>query len=427
MRVCIAYRELKKPLRVYQLAIDTRLVRSTPAWNPQILRFEFTAEESNFKRDLGTFLDNALPDDWQGPADESRDDHWDLNQKIKQGLADRGWLVMSWPKKYGGSDSSPMMNTIFAEEMAYRRAPGHDRFGTRMFGPTLMRFGSEDQRVKYLGSIARGEIQWCQGYSEPNSGSDLASLQTRAIDRGDHFIVTGAKIWTSLAHRADMMFMLVRTDPDSPPHKGISLIMVDMKSPGVEIQPIINMAGVHSFNQVIFSEVSVPKENLVGDLNDGWRVGMTVLNFERSGIDYAAWARAALEELIDYVSGSDPIMGAISSDPIVRSNLAKLKTEIEAARLMCFDVAWRQGQGEVPSSEASMSKVAATDIYTKVLDYGVELLGMYGVLEPGSSQSELEGRFLKMRLFYTSGPILAGTNEIQKNIIAQRGLGLPRK
>ena len=120
MRVCIAYRELKKPSRVYQLAIDTRLVRSTPAWNPQILRFEFTAEESNFKRDLGTFLDNALPDDWQGPADESRDDHWDLNQKIKQGLADRGWLVMSWPKKYGGSDSSPMMNTIFAEEMAYR-------------------------------------------------------------------------------------------------------------------------------------------------------------------------------------------------------------------------------------------------------------------------------------------------------------------
>ena len=391
------------------------------------MRFEFTPEESAFKSQLSSFLDDALPADWHGPADESRDDHWALNEQIKKGLADRGWLVMSWPKEYGGADSSPMMNTIFAEEMAYRRAPGHDRFGTRMFGPTLMRFGTEEQRTKYLGSIAHGEIQWCQGYSEPNSGSDLASLQTRAVEEGDYFVVTGAKVWTSLAHRADMMFMLVRTDPDAPPHKGISLIMVDMKSPGVDVQPIINMAGLHSFNQVVFDEVRVPKENLVGDLNDGWRAGMTVLNFERSGIDYAAWARIALEELIEYVTKDDSLVTAAKSDPSVRIKLAELQTEVEAARLMCFDVAWRQGQGEVPSSEASMSKVTATEVYLAVLDYGLELLGMYGALEMGSNQAELQGRFMKMRLYYTSGPILAGTNEIQKNIIAQRGLGLPRK
>jgi 3-oxocholest-4-en-26-oyl-CoA dehydrogenase alpha subunit len=391
------------------------------------LRFEFTAEESNFKSQLSAFLDDVLPNDWHGPADESRDDHWELNQEIKKGLAERGWLVMSWPKEYGGADSSPMMNTIFAEEMAYRRAPGHDRFGTRMFGPTLMRFGTEEQRTKYLGSIARGEIQWCQGYSEPNSGSDLASLQTKAVEDGDDFIVTGAKIWTSLAHRADMMFMLVRTDPEARPHKGISLILVDMKSPGVEVQPIVNMAGVHSFNQVVFDHVRVPKANLVGDLNDGWRAGMTVLNFERSGIDYAAWARAALEELIDYVNSDDAEVSAAKTDPTVRVKLAELHMEVEAARLMCYDVSYRQGKGEIPSSEASMSKVAASEVYLKVLDYGVDLLGMYGVLEPGSDQAELQGRFFKMRLFYTSGPILAGTNEIQKNIIAQRGLGLPRK
>ena len=391
------------------------------------MRFEFTPEESAFKSQLSSFLDDALPADWHGPADESRDDHWALNEQIKKGLADRGWLVMSWPEEYGGADSSPMMNTIFAEEMAYRRAPGHDRFGTRMFGPTLMRFGTEEQRTKYLGSIARGEIQWCQGYSEPNSGSDLASLQTRAIEDGDDFIVTGAKIWTSLAHRADMMFMLVRTDPDAPPHKGISLIVVDMKSPGVEVLPIINMAGLHSFNQVVFDEVRVPKANLVGELNDGWRAGMTVLNFERSGIDYAAWARIALEELIEYVTNDDSLVTTAKSDPSVRIKLAELHTEVEAARLMCFDVAYRQGQGEVPSSEASMSKVSASEVYLAVLDYGLELLGMYGALEMGSNQAELQGRFMKMRLYYTSGPILAGTNEIQKNIIAQRGLGLPRK
>ena len=390
------------------------------------MRFDFTPEESDFRRKLSAFLDDALPADWHGPADESRDDHWALNQQIKKGLADRGWFVMSWPTEYGGADSSSMMNTIFAEEMAYRRAPGHDRFGTRMLGPTLMRFGSDSQRTEHLGAIARGEVQWCQGYSEPNSGSDLASLQTRAVIDGDNFIVNGAKIWTSLAHRADMMFMLVRTDPDAAPHKGISLLLVDMKTPGIQVLPIINMAGVHSFNQVVFDDVRVPQANLVGDLNDGWRVGMTVLNFERSGIDYAAWARAALKELVDYVKTDDSLVSTVKTDPEVRGKLASLNTEIEAARLLCYDVAWRQGQGEVPSAEASISKVAGTEIYAKVLDYGTELLGMYGVLEPGSEQAELQGNFLKMRLFATSGPILAGTNEIQKNIIAQRGLNLPR-
>ena len=392
-----------------------------------ILRFDFTPEEKDFKRHLRSYLDDVLPADWHGPADESLDDDWKLNQDIKKGLAERGWLVMSWPKEYGGSDSSPMMNTIFAEEMAYRRAPGHDRFGTRMLGPTLMQFGTEEQRKKHLGSIARGEIQWCQGYSEPNSGSDLASLQTVAIEDGDDFIVTGAKIWTSLAHRADMMFMLVRTDPKAAPHKGISLILVDMKSPGVEVLSIVNMAGVHSFNQVVFDNVRVPKSNLVGDINDGWSSGMTVLNFERSGIDYAAWARAALEEMVDYVNSDEALVTSAKTDPTVRIKLAELHMEVEAARLMCYDVSYRQGKGEIPSSEASMSKVAASEVYLKVLDYGVEILGMYGVLEPGSNQAELQGRFFKMRLFYTSGPILAGTNEIQKNIIAQRGLGLRRK
>ena len=391
------------------------------------MRFDFTPEEKDFKRHLSSYLDDVLPADWHGPADESLDDDWKLNQDIKKGLAERGWLVMSWPKEYGGSDSSPMMNTIFAEEMAYRRAPGHDRFGTRMLGPTLMQFGTEEQCKKHLGSIARGEIQWCQGYSEPNSGSDLASIQTRAIGNADDFLVTGAKIWTSLAHRADMMFMLVRTDSKAAPHKGISLILVDMKSPGIEVLPIVNMAGVHSFNQVVFDNVRVPKSNLVGDLNDGWRSGMTVLNFERSGIDYAAWARAALEEMVDYVNSDEALVTSAKSDPTVRIKLAELHMEVEAARLMCYDVAYRQGRGEIPSSEASMSKVAASEVYLKVLDYGVEILGMYGVLEPGSNQAELQGRFFKMRLFYTSGPILAGTNEIQKNIIAQRGLGLPRK
>jgi alkylation response protein AidB-like acyl-CoA dehydrogenase len=319
-----------------------------------------------------------------------------------------------------------MMNTILADEMAYRRAPGLDGFGTRMLGPTLMAFGNEEQRAQHLGAIARGEVQWCQGYSEPNSGSDLASIQTSAELYGDEFVINGAKIWTSMGHRADMMFMLVRTNPDEPRHAGISLLLVDMKTPGIDVQPIVNMAGVHHFNQVIFDNVCVPKENLVGDLNDGWRVGMTILNHERSGIEFAAGARAAIEELIAYINNPDSPVHSAKSDPAVRIKLAELSTEVEAARLLCYDVTWRHGQGLEPSFEASMSKVAGTDIYQKVLEYGLEILGMYGGLEPASPQVELQGRFLKLRMLSTATTIFSGTNEIQKNIIAQRGLGLPR-
>jgi alkylation response protein AidB-like acyl-CoA dehydrogenase len=390
------------------------------------LRFEFTPEETTFRREINTFLDEVLPADWNESSGKSDDDDWELSQRLRKDLVKRGWLVMSWPKEYGGADSSPMMNTIFAEQMAYRRAPGLDGFGTRMLGPTLMAFGNDEQRTKHLGAIARGEVQWCQGYSEPNSGSDLASIQTRAVLDGDDFVINGAKIWTSLAHRADMMFMLVRTNPEAPRHAGISLLLVDMTTPGIEILPIVNMANVHHFNQVIFENVRVPKANLVGELNDGWRVGMTILNHERSGIEFAAGARAALEELVDYINNENSAVSSAKSDPNVRIRLAELSSEIEAARLLCYDVTWRHGEGLEPSFEASMSKVAGTETYQQVLDYGLEILGMYGTLEAGSKQAELQGRFLKMRMLSTATTIFSGTNEIQKNIIAQRGLGLPR-
>jgi alkylation response protein AidB-like acyl-CoA dehydrogenase len=200
-----------------------------------------------------------------------------------------------------------------------------------------------------------------------------------------------------------------------------------MKSPGIEVNPIVNMADVHHFNQVIFDNVRVPKENLVGDLNDGWRVGMTILNHERSGIEFAAGARAAIEELVAYITDDDSPASQAKSDPNVRIKLAELSTEVEAARLLCYDVTWRHSQGLEPSFEASMSKVAGTEIYQKVLDYGLEILGMYGGLIAGSPQAELQGRFLKMRMLSTATTIFSGTNEIQKNIIAQRGLGLPRQ
>ncbi len=391
------------------------------------MQFQFTEEDEQFRGELRSFLAEQLPAEWTGPADEADDEDWALNQRIKKALADRGWLVMHWPKAYGGMDASPMRNIIFAEEMAYHRAPGNDRFGTRMIGPVLQHYGTGEQKSQYLSDIAMGSTQWCQGYSEPDAGSDLASLKTRAVLEGDRFIVNGAKIWTSLAHRADMIFMLVRTDPDAPKHRGISMLLVDMKSAGVQVRPIINMSGSHSFNQVIFDDVEVPAENLVGALNNGWRVGMSVLNYERSGIDYVAWGQRAWDELVEFCRTEKGVDGqSLASDQTVRRKLAELDAELEGARLLTYDVAWHQQQGEAPADVASMSKLAGTLANRNVLDYGLKLLGMYGVLEKGSPYAKLQGRFFKMRMFYTSGEILAGTTEIQKNLIAWRGLELPR-
>ena len=390
--------------------------------------FEFTAAEVSFRSELNAFLDAELPEGWVGPVDESKDDGWELNVRMKRALARKGYLTMAWPRAYGGQDASPFMNLIFAETMAYRRAPGNDRFGTRMLGPTLMHFGTEAQKSRYLPDIASGGMQWCQGYSEPDTGSDLASLQTHAAIDGDEFVLNGSKIWTSLAHRADMMFMLARTDRDAARHDGISFLLVDMHSPGLEVRPIVNMSGHHSFNQVTFDDVRVPRENLVGELHDGWNVAMNLLNFERGNIDYVAWAQRHWEEIRDYATATRGRSGArLIDDPAVSGCLAELGAEIEMARLITYEVAWLQTQGYPPSTEASMCKIAATEVNNAVLDFGLELLGGAGLIDDPDEREGLAGRLFRTRMSYTSGPILAGTNEIQKNIIAYRGLDLPRR
>lgn len=390
--------------------------------------FKFTDAEIGFRAELNEFLDDELPEGWVGPVDESTDEGWELNVRMKRALAERGYLTMAWPREYGGLDASPFMNLIFAETMAYRRAPGNDRFGTRMLGPTLMHFGTEAQKAQYLPDIASGGMQWCQGYSEPDTGSDLASLQTHAAIDGDEFVINGSKIWTSLAHRADMMFMLVRTDRDAARHDGISFLLVDMHSPGLEVRPIVNMSGHHSFNQVIFDDVRVPRENMVGELHDGWNVAMNLLNFERGNIDYVAWAQRHWEEIRDYaLTTHHPDGGMLIEHATIAVRLAELQAEIEMARLITYEVAWLQTQGYPPSTEASMCKIAATEVNNAVLDFGLELLSGEGLIDDPDEREDLAGRLFRTRMSYTSGPILAGTNEIQKNIIAYRGLDLPRR
>ena len=388
------------------------------------MNFKFSESEEAFREELKSWLNTELA---ARPGSNSNpDSEWAFNLEMRRKLAEKGWLTMAWPEEYGGQSASHMMQVIFAEEMSYNNAPGRDVFGTKMMAPTLMIHGTEDQKQQFLPPVSRGDVQWCQGYSEPESGSDLASLQTRAIEDGDDFVVNGTKVWTSGAHRADHIMVLTRTDPDAPKHRGISFLLCDMNTPGITVNPIINMAGDHSFNMVTFEDVRIPKKNLVGEQNRGWYVGATLLDFDRSGVDYSAGAKRTLEELVEFAKTNSKNGVLLANDPVTRNRLSDLAIEVEVSKLISYNIAWMQGQGLVPNKEASMGKVLGTELQQHVSETGMHMLGMHGQLEPGSKHAPLEGKVEHMYLTDVSQTIQAGTSEIQRNIIATRGLGLPR-
>ena len=388
------------------------------------MNFKFSESEEAFREELKSWLNTELAA--RPGSDSNPDSEWAFNLEMRRKLAEKGWLTMAWPEEYGGQSASHMMQVIFAEEMSYNNAPGRDVFGTKMMAPTLMIHGTEDQKQQFLPPVSRGDVQWCQGYSEPESGSDLASLQTRAIEDGDDFVVNGTKVWTSGAHRADHIMVLTRTDPDAPKHRGISFLLCDMNTPGITVNPIINMAGDHSFNMVTFEDVRIPKKNLVGEQNRGWYVGATLLDFERSGVDYSAGAKRTLEELVEFAKTNSKNGVLLANDPVTRNRLSDLAIEVEVSKLISYNIAWMQGQGLVPNKEASMGKVLGTELQQPVSEPGMHMLGMHGQLEPGSKHAPLEGKVEHMYLTDVSQTIQAGTSEIQRNIIATRGLGLPR-
>ena len=390
------------------------------------MEFKFTAEDEEFRTELRAFMKTELPDPWEGAGRYPEDDDWDLNRVIRQKMAEKGWLTMHWPEEYGGQNASPVKSAIYNEEIAYMRAPGRDIFGVRMLGPTLMIHGSEEQKKTHLPSVAKGEIQWCQGYSEPESGSDLASLSTRAVRDGDDLVINGAKVWTTMAHRADWIMLLTRTDPDAPKHRGISFVLVDMKSPGVSVRPIINMAGGHEFNQVTFDDVRVPRANVVGDEDRGWYVAVTLLDFERSGIDYSASARRLLDDTKEFATETKRNGVPLIEIPWVRTLMADRYIDCEVARLMAYNVAYMQSQDLIPTKEASMSKVFGSEVVQRVTEAALDILGMYGTLGREDKWAPLNGRVQENWMNAFAGTIAAGTSEIQRNIIAARGLGLPR-
>jgi alkylation response protein AidB-like acyl-CoA dehydrogenase len=305
--------------------------------------------------------------------------------------------------------------------MALAGAPGLD-MGVDRVGPTIMLFGNDEQKQRFLPPIAAADVWWCQGFSEPGAGSDLASLQTRAVRDGDTYVINGQKIWTSNAHHADWIFMLARTDPNAPKHRGISFFFIDMKTPGIQIRPLINMAGKHGFNETYFDNVRVPAANLVGEENRGWYIAATTLDFERSGINRIAGATRILNGLIETVR-NQPEQRRRSD---VRLKLAELKLEFDLGRMLAYRVAWMQSQKKVPNYEASMSKLFGSEMQQRLANFAMNTLGLGGQLTPEEHRAPLEGAASLYYQMTVPLTIAAGSSEIQKGIIATRGLGLPR-
>jgi len=393
--------------------------------------FRDSPEESAFRAEVRSFIERALPADLRAPhsiRSGLQGGGWGGTsaKAWRRKLAGRCWTAPAWPKEYGGAGMTVMEQFIFNEEMALARAPRTGGgIAVGMAGPTIMVHGTEEQKQRFLPGILGGDETWCQGFSEPGAGSDLASLQTRAVRDGDDYVINGQKIWTSQAQHAQWMNMLVRTDFDAPKHKGISYFIVDMKAPGITVGPLVNMAGNADFNEVFFDNVRVPAKNLVGEEHRGWYIATTTLDFERSNIastthlvlvvrDLVAWAREHVRDA----------MCTLPRRPPLRYELADRTVEAEIARLMSYRVISMQHAGLLPNKESSVAKLYASELEQRIAATGLKVLGLYSQLS--DKDGPLRGALARMYLYGTALTIGGGTSEIQRNIIAMRGLGLPR-
>jgi len=395
--------------------------------------YRCTDEEESFRAEVREFLRAALPEDWDFAPFELTEDKWDLARQCTTKLAGKGWVAPAWPQEYGGQGMPYMQQVVLSEEIAYHRAPNTSLIGVTYAGPTIIVYGNDDQKKQFLPGITSGGIVWCQGYSEPNAGSDLASLQTRAVKDGDDYIINGTKIWSSNAHKANWCFFLARTDTEAPKHKGISYFITPMDAPGISVRPLVNMADEHVFNEIVFDNVRVPVKYLVGEENRGWYIGMTTLDFERSNISTAAQYRRTFEQLVEYVKqqgarSEEPGNGAASngSRDGTQAKLAELAIENQVGRYLSYRVASMQSRGQIPNYESSAAKVYHSEYGQRLAGAGLQIMGMHGTLREESKHSRMRGRFARTYLTSIGSTIAAGTSEIQRGIIAQRGLGLSR-
>jgi len=391
------------------------------------MEFRFTAEEEAFRAEVREFLKEELPPGWQDQFDSDTEllteQQSEFGRQFNKKLAQRRWLTLPWPVEYGGLKASIMQQMIYNEEMAYNGAPTGLNMGVAWVGPSLMIYGTDEQKKRFLPAIANHEEIWCTLYSEPGAGSDLASLQTRAVRDGDEWVISGQKIWTSGAHRSDWGWLAARTDPEAPKHKGISMFILPMNTPGITVRPLVNMASMRGFNEVFFEDVRIPANYIVGQENNGWYQLAVALDFERSSVAGVARARRWWEDLMTFAREHRPF---VETRPEVRHRLAEIGLEIEAGQNLCYRVASLQQAGKIPNYEASIAKLYSSELGQRLARTGMELLGLYGQLRPRSKYSYLRGRIERYYQLSVAETIGGGTSEIMRNIIAIRGLGLPK-
>ena len=376
-------------------------------------------KEAAWRKEVREFIDSEVPASLKSAADQGEGSLFGRIGAIKEWrekVAKKGWIAPAWPKKYGGADMTVIEQFVMNEEFAESGVPGNlGGFGVMMIGPTLIEHGSEEQKEEHLTKILKGDVIWCQGYSEPGAGSDLAALQTRAIRDGDDYVINGQKIWTTGAQFSDWMYMLVRTDPDAPKHRGITYLLVDMHSPGVTVRPLTTLAGTQTFNEVFFEDVRVPVKNRVGEENRGWYVGTTTLDFERSSIGSAIGVRKQLESLIR--QAKDGKEASFSRNVSVKREFTDRWIECEVAKMLSYRVISMQAANLIPNHEASMCKLFSSELGQKIANLSMHLYGMHGNIRNRASMGYMQA---------VSSTIAGGTSEVQRGIMATRGLGLPR-
>jgi len=388
--------------------------------------FGFTEEEDRLRREVVDFLAKEVTPEVVAEQSEFYRQYnmWaPLTSKVIQKMGAKGWLVPHWPKEYGGLGSSHTATFLIHDEMAYARLP--DIFmGALWSAPTIMKEGSEELKKEFLLPLARGEIEFALGYSEPEAGCDIASLQLRAVDKGDYFLLNGQKMFSSAARFAKYHFLAVRTDWETPKkHRGISILVVDLSSPGITIAPMQTM-GDWACNEVFYDDVQVPKKYLVGELNRGFYYLMSALDLER--MFPVGWWRRLFDDVLDYTKEAKRNGKPLRQDPIIRQKLAQMAIEVEAARLLYYHIAYMQDTGGVPAAQASMEKLFTSELAQRLSNTGMQIMGLYGQLKKDSDWVPINGE-VELHYRRTVGDTLgAGTSEIQKLVIAQRGLELPR-
>ena len=394
--------------------------------------FNYSAEEDTFRHKARSWIRANLPPGWGRTVHESEDEHERYMFRLhwEKQLFAGGWAGLAWPREYGGQGATLVEQAILAEELASAGAPeGLNIIGRNLTAPTLIHHGTEAQRLRFLPPILSSEEVWCQGFSEPNAGSDLASIRTTAVRDGDHFVVNGQKTWTSFAHYAQWCFMLVRTDLAAPKHKGISFLLVDMKSPGITVRPLRQISGESEFNETFFDNVRVPVENLVGGLNEGWSIAMTTLAYERGPEDALARQirfKRDLDVLLDVARTQKRGNKAVIDDGSLRQKLATSVIEVELMRLNCLRSFSRMIQGKPLGPESSFQKLYWSHIAQRMYETGLETLGPTAPLAAGDAAVPAGGAFQTGFLQSRAFTIYSGTSEIQRNIIAERVLGLPK-